>query len=67
MVTHNFPPKWFSCQPKSYNMSTISLLTTVLNMLKIGLKLKKLPSEVAYLGILSVFVPDFYLNTPVLH
>ena len=44
MVTHIFPPKLFPCQPKSCYLSTISLLTTMLNMVKIGHKLAKLQS-----------------------
>ena len=42
MVTHIFPPKWFPWQPKSCDLSMISLLTRMPNMVKIGLKLAKL-------------------------
>ena len=44
MVTHIFLPKWFLWQPKSCSVSTMSLLTIVLNMVTIGLELAKLQS-----------------------
>ena len=44
IVTHIFPPKWFSWQPKSSDLSAISLLTGIPNMVKIGLELAKLQS-----------------------
>ena len=46
VVTHNFPPKWFPWKPMSYDMSTILFLARKRNMLKIGLKLMTLESEV---------------------
>ena len=39
---------------KSYDMSTVSLLASVSNMVKIGSKLTTLQSEVEYSVILSV-------------
>ena len=44
MVTHIFPPKWFSWQPKSCELSMISLLIRIPNMVKIGIELAKLQS-----------------------
>ena len=42
LLTHNFPLKWFPWRPKSCNMSTISVLTSIPSEVKIGLKLTKL-------------------------
>ena len=53
MVIHNFQPKWFPWQPKSCGMLTISLLTGVLKMVKIGHKLMKLLQNVALLTNLT--------------
>ena len=54
--TDNFRTKGFPWQPKSCDMLTISLLSRMLNMVTIGLKLKKLQSEVAlFQNIISNF------------
>ena len=45
MVTY-FPTTWLPWQLKSCDMSTISLLTRMLNVMKIGLTLTKLQSQV---------------------
>ena len=42
IVTHIFPPKWFLWQPKSCDLSLISLMTRMPNIVKIGLELAKL-------------------------
>ena len=47
IVTHNFPPTWFPWQPKSCDLWTVSMLTRIPNMMKIGLTLTKLLSGVA--------------------
>ena len=47
MVTNNFPPKWFQWQPKSFDMSTVSVLASFPSVAKNGLQLTKLQSEVA--------------------
>ena len=65
MVTHNFPPKWLLWQPKLCDISTISLLTQILNMVKIGFTPMKLQSEVLIRNTISNFT-SFYLNTPVI-
>ena len=48
-----FPPKWFLWQQKSYDMSTIPLLTRKRNIVNVGLKLMKLQSEDSLCGNLS--------------
>ena len=43
MVTHDFLSEWFPLQPKSCDMSPVSVLTSILNMVT------KLQSEGAFL------------------
>ena len=62
MVIHNLPQKCFLWKPKSCNMLTISLLTIILNIVKIGLKLTKLQSEVALFGNIISDCAWFYNN-----
>ena len=47
MVTHNVQPKWFPWEPKSYDMSIISVLASIQSMMKSGLKVMKIQSKVA--------------------
>ena len=54
MVAYNFLTKWFPCQPKSCAMSTISSLASIPNIVKLGLKLTTLQSEVAVFSNISV-------------
>ena len=63
IVTHHFLPKCFPWQPKSCDMSTISLWTGMRNMVKI--KLTKLKWVVALFHNISSNFIWFYLNTPV--
>ena len=53
MVTHNFLPKWFPWQPISYDMSTISVLARIQNMLNIGLKATVSQCPILLVGTLS--------------
>ena len=63
-TAHNFPLKWFPWQPKSYGMSTISVLSRMLTVVKIGLKLTELQSEVClFINIISNCT-WFYHKTP---
>ena len=62
MVTHNFLPKWFPWQTKSCDILTLLLLTRILNMVKIGLKLLKLQSEVALFRNISLILSVFTLK-----
>ena len=64
MVKHKFQPKWFAWQPKLCDMLTISLLTRVLNVGKIGLKLTKLSEVASFRNIFSktAILPDFTLT-----
>ena len=64
MVTHKCPPKWFPWQPKLCDMSTISLLTRILNMVDIGLPLTKQSEIALFRNIFSrlAIVPDLTLT-----
>ena len=49
MMTHNCLPKWFPWDPiNACDMSSVSLLAQIRNMVNIGLKLMKLQWEVAF-------------------
>ena len=63
MVAYNFLQKCIPWQSKSYDMSTISLVTSKLDMVKIGLKLMKLQPEGTSSGMLSVMLPDDFTLT----
>ena len=57
-----FPTQMVSMPTKICDMSTLSLVTSMLNMVKFGLKLMKLVRSLPYSGILSVIVHDFALT-----
>ena len=60
-----FPARMVSMATKSCDMSTISLLTRMLNMVKFGLKLTKLQSEVCLFRNIISNCTWLCLNTPV--
>ena len=66
--TH-FPPKWFSWQPKSCDLSPKSLLTRMPNMVKIWFELTKLQLQIALFNIFckKVILPFTYLCRKGLH
>ena len=47
IATHYFPLKWSPWQPKSCDISIISVVASIPSVATIGLKLTKLQSEVA--------------------
>ena len=61
METHKFPTKWFPWQPKLCDTWAISLLTRILNIVKIGLKLTKESQVALFRNIFSktTNLPDF--------
>ena len=61
MATHNSLPKWLPWQSISCDMWTISFLARIRNMMKIGLKLTILQSELALFS--NIFSKTVFLGT----